>query len=301
MRRPRCSSSGRRPSSLSTRPPVFDNDGYSALPVLIFNYANRPQDEFRELASAGCDRNADRPAGDELFRGLAKKPLRTELVGDNGRNDFESLNGQMTQKEPKENLTLPSEPSHEKGLSHQIAVKADGDDSGVDVWAKDKVFEVKDVTVSYANKAAVKDVTMDIYKNEVTAMIGPSGCGKSTLLRCLNRMNDLVPSARVDGEIFYHGQDLYGPTASTPVQVRQDDRHGLPEAESVPEVDLRQHRLRAPGARTWTTSTSASRRRSRARPSGTRSRTASETTPTACPVASSSGSASPAPWPSTPR
>ena len=130
------------------------------------------------------------------------------------------LNGQMTEKEQKENLTLPSEPSQEKGLSHQIAVKADGDDSGVDVWAKDKVFEVKDVTVSYANKAAVKDVTMDIYKNEVTAMIGPSGCGKSTLLRCLNRMNDLVPSARVDGEIFYHGQDLYGPTVD-PVQVRK--------------------------------------------------------------------------------
>ena len=130
------------------------------------------------------------------------------------------VNGQMTEKEQKENLTLPSEPSQEKGLSHQIAVKADGDDSGVDVWAKDKVFEVKDVTVSYANKAAVKDVTMDIYKNEVTAMIGPSGCGKSTLLRCLNRMNDLVPSARVDGEIFYHGQDLYGPTVD-PVQVRK--------------------------------------------------------------------------------
>jgi phosphate transport system ATP-binding protein len=126
----------------------------------------------------------------------------------------------MTEKERKENLTLPSEPSQEKGLSHQIAVKADGDESGVDVWAKDKVFEVKDVTVSYANKAAVKDVTMDIYKNEVTAMIGPSGCGKSTLLRCLNRMNDLVPSARVDGEIFYHGQDLYGPTVD-PVQVRK--------------------------------------------------------------------------------
>jgi len=126
----------------------------------------------------------------------------------------------MTEKDPKEKMTLPPEPSHEKGLSQSITVDPRNADEGVDVWAKDKVFEVNDVTVSYSDKAAVKGVTMDIYQNEVTALIGPSGCGKSTLLRCLNRMNDLVSSARVDGEILYHGQDLYGPKVD-PVQVRK--------------------------------------------------------------------------------
>jgi len=126
----------------------------------------------------------------------------------------------MTENEPKEKMTSPPEPSQEKGLSRQITVSADQAEAGTDVWAKDKVFEVNDVTVSYADKAAVKGVTMDIYQNEVTALIGPSGCGKTTLLRCLNRMNDLVSSARVDGEILYHGHDLYGPKVD-PVQVRK--------------------------------------------------------------------------------
>jgi phosphate transport system ATP-binding protein len=130
------------------------------------------------------------------------------------------MNGQLTEKEPKDGMTLSPEPSREKGLSQQIAVTAEPARSAGDVWTKEKVFEVNDVTVSYGGKAAVKDVSMDIFRNEVTALIGPSGCGKSTLLRCLNRMNDLVTSATVEGEILYHGQDLYGPKVD-PVQVRK--------------------------------------------------------------------------------
>jgi phosphate transport system ATP-binding protein len=61
---------------------------------------------------------------------------------------------------------------------------------------------------------------MDIFHQNITALIGPSGCGKSTLIRCLNRMNDLIPSARVEGELRYHGEDLYGPKVD-PVQVRK--------------------------------------------------------------------------------
>ncbi len=71
------------------------------------------------------------------------------------------------------------------------------------------VFELQGLGVLYGGKQAVKDVSFDLYTNEITAFIGPSGCGKSTILRCLNRMNDLVPSARVEGSIHYHGQDLY--------------------------------------------------------------------------------------------
>jgi phosphate transport system ATP-binding protein len=72
------------------------------------------------------------------------------------------------------------------------------------------VFDVRDLSVYYGSNKAVKDVNLEIYGNMVTALIGPSGCGKSTFIRCLNRMNDLIAGARVDGEILYHEQDLYG-------------------------------------------------------------------------------------------
>jgi phosphate transport system ATP-binding protein len=74
---------------------------------------------------------------------------------------------------------------------------------------REAVFELDDVTVSYGVKPAVRGVTFDIAVNEITALIGPSGCGKSTLIRCLNRMNDLIPTARVEGKVLYHGQNLY--------------------------------------------------------------------------------------------
>jgi phosphate transport system ATP-binding protein len=82
------------------------------------------------------------------------------------------------------------------------------------------VFKLDNVTVSYGGKPAVSEVTMDIPRNAITAYIGPSGCGKSTLIRCLNRMNDLIPSASVDGTVTYHGEDIYGPQVD-PVEVRK--------------------------------------------------------------------------------
>jgi phosphate transport system ATP-binding protein len=86
--------------------------------------------------------------------------------------------------------------------------------------SKEKVFELKGVDVLYGGVAAVKGISMDIRRKDVTALIGPSGCGKSTLLRCLNRMNDLIPTAEVQGELLYHGEDLYGPRVD-PIQVRK--------------------------------------------------------------------------------
>jgi phosphate transport system ATP-binding protein len=85
---------------------------------------------------------------------------------------------------------------------------------------RDTVFDIDELSVSYGEALAVKGATLDIYKNSVTALIGPSGCGKSTVLRCLNRMNDLVPSARVDGKVLYHGIDLYGRDVD-PIEVRR--------------------------------------------------------------------------------
>ena len=88
------------------------------------------------------------------------------------------------------------------------------------VGKREKVFELNGVEVLYGGVSAVKGISMDIRRNDVTALIGPSGCGKSTLLRCLNRMNDLIPSAEVRGELLYHGEDLYGSEVD-PVQVRK--------------------------------------------------------------------------------
>jgi phosphate transport system ATP-binding protein len=82
------------------------------------------------------------------------------------------------------------------------------------------VFEVRDLSVFYGDFRALRDVTFDIYANKITAIIGPSGCGKSTLIRCFNRMNDLVPSARVEGRIDYNGIDLYGSDVDA-VEVRK--------------------------------------------------------------------------------
>jgi phosphate transport system ATP-binding protein len=82
------------------------------------------------------------------------------------------------------------------------------------------IFHLEDVHVSYGEKVAVRDVTFDIAAKEITALIGPSGCGKSTLIRCLNRMNDLIPSARVEGKVLYHDQDLYAPEVDA-VEVRK--------------------------------------------------------------------------------
>jgi phosphate transport system ATP-binding protein len=74
---------------------------------------------------------------------------------------------------------------------------------------RELLFDVRDVSVYYGDFRAVRDVTLPIRKNEITALIGPSGCGKSTILRCFNRMNDLIEGARVEGKVLYHGVDLY--------------------------------------------------------------------------------------------
>jgi phosphate transport system ATP-binding protein len=82
------------------------------------------------------------------------------------------------------------------------------------------VFELRDVAVYYGSTVAVAGVSMQVYKNIITAMIGPSGCGKSTMVRTLNRMNDSVPGFRVTGEALYHGNNLYAGGVD-PVEVRR--------------------------------------------------------------------------------
>jgi phosphate transport system ATP-binding protein len=86
--------------------------------------------------------------------------------------------------------------------------------------AQPVVLDVEELDVYYGSFRAVRDVTLAVPRNRITAMIGPSGCGKSTVLRCFNRMNDLIDGARVDGSIRYHGVDLYEPQID-PVEVRR--------------------------------------------------------------------------------
>ncbi|MEA2585603.1 MAG: phosphate transport system ATP-binding protein [Thermomicrobiales bacterium] len=88
------------------------------------------------------------------------------------------------------------------------------------VAAETVVIAIRDLNVYYGAFHAVADVSFDVPQNRITALIGPSGCGKSTVLRCINRMNDLIPSARVEGRIIYHGIDICGDKVD-PVEVRR--------------------------------------------------------------------------------
>ncbi len=108
---------------------------------------------------------------------------------------------------PHEVPDTPSgaEPSHEPT---SVPTVADG------------VLETRDMDISYGDFKAVADVNIAFAFNEISALIGPSGCGKSTVLRSLNRMNDLIPSAHLDGEVRYHGENIYAPGVD-PVEIRR--------------------------------------------------------------------------------
>jgi len=82
------------------------------------------------------------------------------------------------------------------------------------------IISVKDLNVYYGKHLALNNINLEIQENKITAIIGPSGCGKSTLIRCFNRMNDLVPSAMVEGEISYKGENIYG-NGVDPVEIRR--------------------------------------------------------------------------------
>ncbi|MCH7713998.1 MAG: phosphate ABC transporter ATP-binding protein [Chloroflexi bacterium] len=81
------------------------------------------------------------------------------------------------------------------------------------------ILQTKNLNVYYGTKRVVTDVTLDFARNRITAIIGPSGCGKSTLLRCFNRMNDLIPSATITGQVLFDGKDLYAPDVD-PTEIR---------------------------------------------------------------------------------
>ena len=86
--------------------------------------------------------------------------------------------------------------------------------------SKNVVFDIDGLAISYGSALAVSGITLDIYEQSITALIGPSGCGKSTFLRCMNRMNDLIPNVKIEGDLLYHGTDIYGQGVD-PIEVRR--------------------------------------------------------------------------------
>ena len=141
----------------------------------------------------------------------------------------ESQDRPQTENAEATDTSRSAEDQEQRGLTQKIEVRSPHGESSAPavegIPPKEKkpseaIFGLHDVMVSYNKKPAVRNVSFDIGRNEITALIGPSGCGKSTLIRCLNRMNDLIPGATVDGDVLYHGQNLYGPQVDA-VEVRK--------------------------------------------------------------------------------
>jgi phosphate transport system ATP-binding protein len=108
---------------------------------------------------------------------------------------------------PQDSVAPPADAA--PAVAVPVEVRPATQDTVGDITAKDAVIRVRGANVHYGDKHALINVSLDIARNEVIALIGPSGCGKSTFLRCLNRMNDTIEAARVTGDFRLDGQDMY--------------------------------------------------------------------------------------------
>ena len=127
----------------------------------------------------------------------------------------------MTTNEEDDVTTTPHDVNDARTAPARLTASSAADAGARGDAAPGKVvFEATDLSVFYGDFRAVREVTLDIRQHEIAAFIGPSGCGKSTVLRCFNRMNDVITGARVEGDLRYHGVDVYGPKVE-PVEVRR--------------------------------------------------------------------------------
>jgi phosphate transport system ATP-binding protein len=120
-------------------------------------------------------------------------------------------------------ITESAETDHRPGSraeGDRVTVRFDREPRSLPAAEQEVVFDVGDLSVYYGDFRAIRNITLPIYRNQITALIGPSGCGKTTFIRCLNRMNDLIEGARVEGTLLYHGVDLYDASVD-PVEVRR--------------------------------------------------------------------------------
>ena len=128
------------------------------------------------------------------------------------------MNGSGDHMEVEAAQATPAEDMAEsRSMLGHIDVKPAADERDTE---REVILDVRGLSVFYGAFPAVRDITLPIRGNEITALIGPSGCGKTTMLRCLNRMNDLIETARIEGQILYHGVDLYDAKVD-PVEVRR--------------------------------------------------------------------------------
>ena len=159
--------------------------------------------------------------------------------------------------------------------------------------ARPVVFDIRDMSVYYGSNRALVGTSLKIYRNLVTAVIGPSGCGKSTFIRSLNRMNDSIPGFRLEGQVLYHGHDVYGSGANR-VEVRRRIGMVFQKPNPFPKSIYDNVAWAAAEPRHEAAARRTGRARRCARPRcGRRSRTGCATARSACPAASSSGCASP--------
>ncbi len=120
----------------------------------------------------------------------------------------------------QEKTTNPTTSMETSETPHTSSPQVSAREPSVSSSAVPAAMSTVDMDVYYGDFRAVREVSMEYAKNEITALIGPSGCGKSTVLRCLNRMNDLIPSARVEGQVFFHDRNIYEDDVD-PVEIRR--------------------------------------------------------------------------------
>jgi len=114
---------------------------------------------------------------------------------------------------PDADIEIPSPPPPEKPTPGLVSVKTStGVDPALDPGIQHPILEVEDLSLSYGDKLALHDISMKIPQKKITAFIGPSGCGKSTLLRCFNRLNDLIDSVSIEGDILFEGESVFDPS-----------------------------------------------------------------------------------------
>jgi phosphate transport system ATP-binding protein len=119
-----------------------------------------------------------------------------------------------------EDATITEQPTADRLATRRPEVRATEGETRVPTSRQEVVFSVRDLNFYYGSYLALRDVTLDVYRHEVTAFIGPSGCGKTTLLRCFNRMNDLSPGAKMTGKLEFFGEDIRGADVD-PIEVRR--------------------------------------------------------------------------------
>ena len=187
----------------------------------VYTYAISPYEDWHRQAWAGA---------------LVLVAVRLRLLAAGALCDAaprEAADRTLTDEPRRPGLATPTH-----GLVSATAAQA-----GLATESLPTAIDVEKLSFSYGPKQALYDISLEIPANLVTAFIGPSGCGKSTFLRTLNRMNDIIPGTRVEGEVL-HRRSGHLRTGTSTSSTCGAGRHGVPEVEPVSEVDLRQRRLR---------------------------------------------------------